>query len=110
MLKKLQKVRDVLEEVAHAYSEISALGVALKEEGDEEEDWFVFASNRAAEIILDINNMIYTDEGYIGYLDVHNKIMHMCASMIGPQTQFVKDWLFKLIVADNEAIQGLIFI
>lgn len=110
MLKKLQKVRDVLEEVAHIHSETTALGEALKKEGTEEEDWFFFASNRAAVIILDINNMIYTDDGYIGYLDVHDKIMHMCAGLIGPQTQPVKDWLFKLIVADNEAIQGLIFI
>lgn len=109
MLKELQKVRDVLEEVAHVYVETTVLGDALREE-DAEGGWLTFACSKATEIISDINNMIYTDVGYCEYFTVHDKIMNLCAHMIGPTTQYVKDWLFKLITADNAAIQALMFI
>ena len=103
MLKNLQKVRDILEEVTHVYVETTVLGEALKEEG-----WLAFASTNATEIILDINNMIYTDVGYTEYFAVHNKIMHICAGMIGSGSQTVKDWLFRLIETDNAAIKDLV--
>lgn len=103
MLKELQKVRDVLEEVTHVYVETTVLGDALEEEG-----WLAFASTKAAEIISDINNMIYTDVGYAEYFAVHDKIMQMCAGMIGSGSQTVKDWLFRLIETDNAAIKDLV--
>lgn len=103
MLKNLQKVRDVLEEVTHVYVETTVLGEALIEEG-----WLIFASVKADEIISDINNMIYTDVGYAEYFAVHDKIMHICAGMIGSGSQTVKDWLFRLIETDNTAIKDLV--
>ena len=103
MLKNLQKVRDILEEVTHVYVETTVLGEALKEEG-----CLAFASTNATEIILDINNMIYTDVGYTEYFAVHGKIMHICAGMIGSGSQTVKDWLFRLIETDNSAIKDLV--
>ena len=57
MLKELQKVRDVLEEVAHVYVETTLIGDALKKE-DCGNGWLTAVSNRATEIILDINNLI----------------------------------------------------
>ena len=103
MLKNLQKVRDVLEEVTHVYVETTVLGKALEEEG-----WLAFASTKAAEIISDINDIIYTDVGYIEYFVVHDKVMHICAGMIGSGSQTVKDWLFRLIGADNTTIKDLV--
>ena len=87
------------------------LGYALEEEEgaeEEEEGWLEFVATKAAEIITDINNMIYTDVGYAKYFTVHDKIMHLCADMIGPSSQTVKDWLFRLIEADNAAIKDLV--
>ena len=111
MLKELQKVRDVLEEVAHVYVEITKLGDALKEEGvdGDGDGWLTLVSNRATEIILDINNMLYIDVGYTKYFTVHSKIMTLCAHMVGPTTQTVKCWLHELIEADNAVIRALIF-
>ena len=103
MLKNLQKVRDVLEEVTHVYVETTVLGDALEEEG-----WLAFASTKAAEIISDINNMIYTDVGYSEYFAVHDRIMLMCANMVSPSEQLVRVWLNDLIDADNEAIKALV--
>ena len=103
MLKNLQKVRDVLEEVTHVYVETTALGDALEEEG-----WLAFASTKAAEIISDINNMIYTGAGKAKYFAVHDKIMHMCEGMTGSGSQTVKDWLFRLIETDITVIKGLV--
>lgn len=103
MLKNLQKVRDVLEEVTHVYVETTVLGDSLEEEG-----WLTFASTKASEIISDINNMIYTDVGYAEYFAVHDKIMHICAGMIGACSKIVKDWLSRLIEADNVAIKDLV--
>lgn len=102
-LKNLQKVRDILEEVTHVYVELTVLGDALEEEG-----WLAFASTKAAEIILDINNMIYTDVGYAEYFAVHDKLMSLWAGMIGSGSQTVKDWLFRLIEADNITIKDLV--
>ena len=110
MLKELQKVRDILEEVTQIYVETTELYEALKKEGDADDNWFVFASDKATEIILEINDMIYKDVGYFDYFKVHDKIMYMLSFMIAPRTQCVKDWLFHLIMADNAAIQSLIFV
>ena len=109
MLKELQKVRDVLEEVAHVYVETTVMGAALKEE-DCGNGWLTFVSSKATEIILDINNMIYTDVGYCEYFTIHSKIMILCAYMAGPTTQLVKDWLRELMDADNAVIRALISI
>lgn len=103
MLKSLQKVRDVLEEVTHVYVETTVLGEAFEEEG-----WLAFASTKATEIILEINNMIYADLGYVVYFDVHAKIMNLCAGILKPGSQYIKDWLLELIEADNEAIKELV--
>ena len=105
MLKELQKVRDVLEEVTHVYVEESMIGDAFKRE-----KLLVYVSSSAKEIISDINNMIYTDVGYAEYFTVHDKIMHMCANMVSPGEQLVRVWLNDLIDADNEAIKALVFI
>ena len=105
MLKKLQKVRDVLEEVTHIYAEMSMLGDAFKRE-----ELLVYVSNSATAIVSDINNIIYTDVGYAEYFAVHNKIMLMCANMVSPSEQLVRVWLNDLIDADNEAIKALVFI
>ena len=105
MLKELQKVRDVLEEVTHIYAETTMLGDAFKRE-----ELLVYVSNSATEIVSDINNMIYTDVGYAEYFTVHDKIMLMCANMISPSEQLVRVWLNDLIDADNEAIKALVFI
>ena len=108
MLEKLQKVRDVLEEVSHVYVETTELGAALKEE-DPGNGWLAYVFSRAIEIILDINNMIYTDVGYCEYFTMHNKIMALCAHMASPTTQDIKCWLNELMDADNEVIRALIF-
>lgn len=103
MLKKLQKVRDVLEEVTHVYFETTVLGEALKEEG-----FLAYVSTMSTEIVTQINAMIYTDLGYVVYFDVHAKIMMLCANIVKPCSQYVKDWLLELIEADNEAIKDLV--
>lgn len=102
MLKKLQKVRDVLEEVTHVYVEVTVLGEALEEDGH-----LAFVSTMAAEIVTQINSMIYTDLGYIVYFDVHAKIMQLCSGIIKPYSPFIKDWLRELLEADYEALKDL---
>lgn len=103
MLKKLQKVRDTLEEVTHIYANLSPLGEALKEEG-----LLAFVGIDAAEIVMQVNDILYKDLGYATYFETHEKVLSLCISIINPEKEAINNWLRELLEADAAVIKELI--
>lgn len=90
MLKQLQKVRDVLEEVAHVYVETTVLGDALKEEGE------------GKDIETMCNDMIHKDIGFCEYLEVHRKLYLMLGYITSTNGKVLNEWIAQLYNADDE--------
>ena len=102
MLKKLQKVRDLVEEVTYIYAEsaYSLIGCIKEACGDTES--FDSVTQCCSEIEKMCNDIIHEDTGFYEYFEVHKKVYQLLPYITHSTSPVLNEWIASLYNADDD--------
>ena len=116
MLKEIQKVRDLVEEVTYVYADrASSLVSAIKKDCMNEvegESLFDFAIviQLCSEIERKCNTLLHNDIGFSEYFKVHENVYQLLSYISYTTNKVLKEWVTQLYNADDECCRLMFFI
>lgn len=101
MLKRIQKVRDLVEEVTYVYADLDFSLRDYIREASGDTASFDFVTQACAEIEEMCNDMLHKDIGFCEYLEVHKKVYQLLAYITCSTSQVLNEWIAQLYNADD---------
>ena len=111
MLKEIQKVRDLVEEVTYVYADIaSSLIPAIKKACTNNDCSFDLVIQWCGEIEVMCNNLLHSDIGFSEYFRVHEKVYQLLSYISYTTDKVLSEWVAQLYNADDECCRLMFFI
>ena len=115
MLKEIQKVRDLVEEVTYVYADVAsslipAIKKACMNDDDEDENLFDFVIQLCSEIEGMCNKVLHNDIGFSEYFKVHKKVYQLLSHISYTTDKVLSEWIAQLYNADDACCRLLFFI